>query len=122
MPKLSPDELVRDLRARRIMVDGGNGNIYDVADEVCEQAADWIEQQPTILARRFMHFVAWSGNITSDQAARLRKEFETEFDPGKSSHVEDLERKIALVMAHDSNLIDGLERMESLAEKHGLRV
>lgn len=62
------------------------------------------------LARRFMDFIAWSGNIATDQVVRLRKEFETEFDPGKPSHVEDLERKIALVMAHDSNLIDHLER------------
>lgn len=76
MPTLTTDELVRDLRARRIMVDGGNGNVYDVADESCEQAAD---------------------------------------------HIVDLERKIALVMQHDSNLIDGLERLEALADKHGLR-
>lgn len=110
MPNLSTEELVRDLRARRIMVDGGNGNVYDVADEVCEQAADWIEQQPTILARRFMDFVAWSGNIATDQVVRLRKEFEAEFDPSRASVVENLERKIALVMAHDSNLIDYLER------------
>lgn len=68
MPKLSAEELVRDLRARRIMVDGGNGNVYDVADEACEQAADLIE---------------------------------------------DFERKIALVMAHDSNLIDYFERHAS---------
>lgn len=110
MSLLSTDELVRDLRARRVMVDGGNGNVYDAADEVCEQAADWIEQSPTVLARRFIDFIAWSGNIATDQAARLRKEFETEFDPNKISHLEDLERKIALVMAHDSNLIDHLER------------
>lgn len=65
MPKLSTEEIVCDLRARRIMIDGGNGNVYDVVDETCEQAADIIEE---------------------------------------------LERKIAFVMAHDSNLIDYLER------------
>lgn len=65
MPKLPTTELLRDLRARRIMVNKGHGNVYDVADEPCEQAADLIE---------------------------------------------DLERKIALIMAHDSNLLDYLER------------
>jgi len=36
-------ELVRDLRARRVMRDDGNGNVYDIADDVCEKAADFIE-------------------------------------------------------------------------------
>lgn len=49
MPKLAIDELVRDLRARRIMVDGGNGNVYDIADEVCEQAADFIEKYVALI-------------------------------------------------------------------------
>lgn len=106
----STDELVRDLRARRIMVDGGNGNVYDVADELCEQAADWIEQQPTILAGRFMDFIAWSGFITDDQAKALRREFKAVFDTERISRTEILERQIALVMEHDSNLIDHLER------------
>jgi len=48
MPSFSPEDLIRDLRARRIMVDGGNGNVYDIADEVCAQAADWIEQPGAI--------------------------------------------------------------------------
>lgn len=74
MPLLSTTDLVRDLRARRIMVDGGNGNVYDVADEVCEQAVDLIE---------------------------------------------DLERKIALVVAHDSNLIDHFERHAEPLGKDG---
>lgn len=36
--------LVRDLRARRIMCDGGNGNVYDIADDICEKAADIIDR------------------------------------------------------------------------------
>lgn len=39
----------------------------------------------------------------------------------KAADAEGLERKIALVMQHDSNLIDGLERLEALSKKHGLR-
>ena len=50
MPNLSPEELVRDLRARRTMIDGGNGNVYDVADEPCEQAADWIEKHLAVVS------------------------------------------------------------------------
>lgn len=37
-------ELARSLRSRRIMRDGGNGNVYDIADEECEQAAEIIER------------------------------------------------------------------------------
>lgn len=40
-------ELARSLRARRIMRDGGNGNVYDIADEECEQAAEIIERAAT---------------------------------------------------------------------------
>lgn len=35
--------LVSNLRSHRIMCDGGNGNVYDIADEDCERAADFIE-------------------------------------------------------------------------------
>jgi hypothetical protein len=37
-------ELARGLRARRIICDGGNGNVYDIADEECERAAEIIER------------------------------------------------------------------------------
>jgi hypothetical protein len=45
-------EIVRDLRARREMRDGGNGNVYDVADELCERAADEIERLSALRAAK----------------------------------------------------------------------
>lgn len=57
-------QLVQNLRNHRIMCDGGNGNVYDIADEDCERAADFIELH---VMRAAAYAPAWQPIETAPQ-------------------------------------------------------
>lgn len=44
-------ETLRELHSRRTICDGGNGNVYDVADDACENAVSIIESLQAELAK-----------------------------------------------------------------------
>ena len=64
------DDLVKRLRSRTVMVNYGHGDVRDIPDEECEEAANYIEQLEDQLAQS--QFIRWAARF-EEQSDRIEK-------------------------------------------------